>query len=312
MPGKAGRASGSGAVIRFFLIVAAVMLFWLALVKIAAGDDKRFLRNPAGCGDFCPPPVAIAQQWWLEETGAWPFCYHQETNASIRTAVLQGLTEWQEHTGVFYYEDCSLNDYEHIATAGNAFVYGTGSRPGCGLSATACLPQYTAKVRIVYDAASMQPWPLRSQIAVVLHEECHAEADCGEYYRHTGGQLACTGKPWSIMDCGLGHALTVQPFDVQTFRSFHYPPFLAHYGFGRHADGTAYVFFCDTDRRAHRVALLYDHGQGAYWSGYYRPVSPVGCAGALVECAPGRTIGIKQESALSWQRALTEVWVGCW
>lgn len=193
----------------------------------------------------------------------------------------------------------------HIASGGMAFIYGTGDRPGCGTGATACLPRYGSNLDIVYDAVSMSLWSLRSETGVTLHELGHAIMDAGEMYRHTGGTIACTGKPWTIMDCGLGHALTIQPFDIQTFALKHYPPPLSEYGSGRHPDGVPFVYWCWTSANATRVAILNESG----WTGVYGPVAPNGCAGWNV--VSGRCYWLKAENAVSWYASFNEVFVGC-
>ena len=210
------------------LVIALIssLAFFFCFYDGVLGDDRWYLL---GAGQ--EPGIVLNQQRALEQTGVWRTCYVQESaGANIQAAVNQALREWQEvgQFGIAY--DCAADSNFQIATGGNAFIYGNGQRAGCGFGATACLSEYGRNVNVVYNAAAMSLWTLRSQTGVVLHEVCHAMADCGEQYAHTSG-IFCTGKPWTVMDCGIGHALFIQDFDRELFRKFHAPDVPSAYGF---------------------------------------------------------------------------------
>ena len=161
----------------------------------------------------------------------------------------------------------------------------------------------------------MSGWYLRSQIAVALHEDCHALADCGEQYHHTDGTIYCTGKAWSVMDCGLGHALFIQPFDLSLFANFNYPQW--HHG-GRLVGNTLY--YGGSDARTTRVAVFFETYAGyRYFSGRYLTPA-VGCSAIVCGAAtvdPGFCMGVwlGHENALpgSWLRNLEPAgWTNCY
>ena len=292
---------------RLRLLALALFLGGIFLIVTAPteADNQRYLTGDPRCFD-CPGWYTAPEVARLTATGEWRWDTRVDGGGiNILPAVLTGLDEYSEAFSILM--AYTPGAPAHIASGGMAFIYGTADRPGCGSGATACLPRYGISLDIVYDSVSMSTWSLRSQTGVVLHELGHAVMDAGEMYRHTGGQIACTGKPWTVMDCGLGHAQTIQPFDRQTFALKHYPAALTEYGMGQHPDGTPYVYWGAGDKRSTRVALLDEAG----WTGVYlEPVFQSGAYRGQV-VAGGHCYWLKAESELSWRYAFTEVFVGC-
>ena len=125
------------------------------------------------------------------------------------------------------------------------------------------------------------------------------------------------------MDCGLGHANFIQPFDIETFGIFHYPKPFSQTGLGRLADGRAYVYYCGLDARVDTAIAPFLLGaQGEeYWLGIYTESLPSTlCPGGLGRGGhffvpsyldvPGYCWQIRQGNKLSWGKMGSE-FAGC-
>lgn len=281
---------------RFFLIwlvaVVAAAIIGALLPASALADDRLFLTG-----------ISFPEVKEMRRSGVWLWCYRQEPQGQdILGPVATALEEWSEVTGVAMFPDCVSGNLQ-IASGGLAFVYGTGDRPGCGTASTACLPEYGEKETIVYDAATMYLWGFRSQTSVALHEDGHALADLGEQYNHTQG-VFCTGKPWTVMDCGLGHAVFIQPFDADNFRLFNFPPSVQ----GANLVGNI-LYYARTTDRATRIAIWFEQGGFFWWSGLYGPPCTEDgwvCAAVPVSVPPSTSVWVGAENAISgsWGRNL--------
>lgn len=284
-------------------LVAATLALWSQVA--ATADDRPYLTGLT----FAP----VAQ---MRQTGVWEWCYTQEpVGADILPAVSAALEEWSGATGVYMALNCAGGGNLQVASGGNAYIYGTATRAGCGFGSTACLPEYGRNLTIVYDSVSMSGWYLRSQIAVALHEDCHALADCGEQYHHTDGTIYCTNKPWSVMDCGLGHALSLQPFDISLFSAFNYPTPVA----GAALQGSR-LWYARTNDRATRLPIYGRTYAGyVYWLGLYAtPCTGAGwvCGSYVLPQVPfchEILVGAGNGIAGSWGRDLVSAgWTACY
>jgi hypothetical protein len=243
-------------------------------------EDRRWLRGSAGFDG--PPPAPLAQQARLSDTGVWEWQYRQDPGApSLRAAIEQAHVEYDAEFGVPFVE-VSGGNIEWARTSA-IFQYGDGITAGCP-GAVGCLPRYGLDLTVWYDAGIMAAYTFRGQVSVVLHEDCHAIADCGEMYIHTGGRLLCSGKPWTTMDCGLGHANFLQDFDRETVRRYIDPPPVA--GAALSQANPQFVWYAKTNNRATRAAVWFRTYTGfTYWSGAYVPVCTadgIVCGGATI------------------------------
>ena len=254
--------------------------------SLVQADDRRFLRCPQASGDFCPPPAPLTEQAELQETGVWRWSYEQAAGApSILGPVEQGLREWAAATAIRLQFDPVNGNLNYAATS-REFTYGNGLRVGCP-GATACLNAYGRDVDIWYDAQLMATYFQRSQVGVVLHELGHAMADAGEQYVHTGGFISCNSDPTSVMSCGIGHALFIQPFDKQTWAIFHGLPKAGYTGTGVNGGGN-YIFWCRPDASATQVAIMAYNTEtkGYRWTGVVDKIElnpKTQCQGFLVD-----------------------------
>ena len=278
---------------RYKLLYITIIVLTAALLAIAVclilalsvrADDRRFLRRPQGSGDFCPPPAPLAEQAELRQSGVWRWRYQQAPGVpSIRQPIEQALGEWAEQTGIRLIYDPSISSNLQYAATSREFTYGNGLRVGCP-GATACLNAYGRDVDIWYDAQLMATYFARSQVGVALHELGHAMADAGEQYIHTGGGIFCNGDPTTVMSCGIGHALTLKPFDLQTWAIFHGLPKAKFTGTGFNGGGN-YVFWCNADPNATHVAILAYNilTKGYRWTGVHAPPATDHCQGWHVD-----------------------------
>jgi hypothetical protein len=122
-----------------------------------------------------------------------------------------------------------------------------------------------------------------SQQSVSEHEDCHAIADCGEYYIHcdksksgcpyTG--IFCNADPTTVMSCGIGHALRLSAFDKETIRRYLFP--LLRTG-GSYDAQTGILWYGRSDDRTRRIAIWLETYSGyRFWLGVY--ATPV-CQGS--------------------------------
>ncbi len=265
-----------------------VMIFALMVMSMATAEahDRRFLRCPAHSGDFCDPPAPLTEQAELQETGVWRWSYKQAAGApSLLGPVQQGLEEWAAVTGIRLVRDQVDGNLNYAATS-REFTYGNGLRVGCP-GATACLNAYGRDVDIWYDAQLMSTYFPRSQVGVVLHELGHAQMDAGEQYIHTGGFISCNSDPTSVMSCGIGHALFIQPFDKETWALFHGLPKAGYTGTGVNGGGN-YIFWCRPDPRATHMAIMAHNTvtKGYRWTGVIDAIElnpRTQCQGFLVD-----------------------------
>ncbi len=268
-------------------LLAAILLaivVCLITASAAEADDRRFLRCPQHSGDFCSPPAPLAEQAELRQTGVWRWRYQQASGVpSIRAPIEQASQEWARQTGISVVYDPSASSNLQYAASSREFTYGNGLRVGCP-GATACLNAYGRDVDIWYDAQLMATYFMRSQVGVGLHKLGHAMADAGEQYIHTGGGIFCNGDPATVMSCGIGHALTLQPFDLQTWAIFHGLPPAKFTGTGFTGGGN-YIFWCETDPVATHVAILAYNTvtKGYRWTGVHAPTATDDCQGWHVD-----------------------------
>ena len=267
-------------------LVAILLAFAVYLIAAAAveADDRRFLRCPANSGDFCSPPAPLAEQAELRQTGVWRWRYEQAAGVpSIRAPIEQALQEWATLTGISLVFDPAASSNLQYAATSREFTYGNGLRVGCP-GATACLNAYGRDVDIWYDAHLMATYFARSQVGVALHELGHAMADAGEQYIHTGGGIFCNRDPSTVMSCGIGHALTIQPFDRQTWAIFHDLPAAKFTGTGFNGGGN-FIYWCETNSDATQVAILAYKTvtKGYRWTGVHAPTATNHCQGWHVD-----------------------------
>ena len=250
----------------------------------------------------------------MRQTGDWPWRYTEEcANGNILPAVRGSINYTGQLFDVNVYP--SAQGQLHRSTCGAAFT----SRCGAGF-AIACVgadaPGYPRNCDTTYNGPYLATFWWAAQHAVVKHELMHCMAVRAEDYDDV--LFACRPSV-SIMGCGAQHPLDYSAFDFDTWAVVHYPEPLAEYGMGQNA--STYVFWGfapettpgDAGSPATRVAILYDDGGGAYWSGIWAPLAkaPGAYQGWHVAVAQGRCYWLKTENAVSWQRAFTEVLAGC-
>lgn len=293
-------------VILFAALVGAVIG---ALFPVSAtADDRRYLRSPVDAGYDGPPPAPLAQQKALIDTGVWVWEYRQDAGVpSIKPAILEAHRDFTSEVGILYIESAGGN--KEWARTSATFYYGDGVRSGCP-GAVACLNAYGLDVDIWYDAPVMGSFFFESQAGVAGHEFCHASSDCGEMYVHNRG-IFCTNKPWTFMDCGLGHALRMQAFDRETIRRFLLPQ-----TFNGGALVGNIIWYGGSDDRTRRIAVFIETYTGyRFFSGQYlTPVigcTAIVCDGASVAFPLGPCTGlwIGHEGPLpgSWGQNLQRV-----
>lgn len=300
------------------LVVAMIALLFLQAIdppkargaEVELAKDRRLLTS---------------RVWPLQrnalEAGFFLWRYRQSRyGAWIKPALVQAYAEWAyvSTMGAAENETWGVTSY---ATGGNEFVYGNGYRPGCGAFALACLATYGPDLEIWYDSASMAGWDFRSQTAVGLHEDGHQLFDLGEWYPHIGSAY-CDGDPASVMSCGYGHALFIQPFDAENVRLFAHPG--AVRGAALNLTWGA-VFYGESQKydefgralagegNCTRTAIVWQqYGGPLTWSGINGPCSNApGLYGVGVPIRPGTCYYVGAENALpaTWGRNL--VFAGC-
>jgi hypothetical protein len=154
------------------------------------------------------------------------------------------------------------------------------------------------------------------------HELGHGLCLLDEHYDKQGFRsYVLTFGGWihglpTVMDVGTHQVQGYMPFgiwfptpeyDSHRCRETLSPPFVSAWA-GRHPDGTPFVWYCNTDRRATRVTFVYWSAERGYeWGGEYHPLAPGAgnCVGRLVP--DGLWVSVRQENAL-WQLA-GDTWV---
>jgi len=260
----------------------------------------------------------------LAATGVHRWTYVQEGPASLYGAISAGLEEAAADLG-FGLEEVT-DGWRQIASSGAAFVYGNSRHGACGAWATECLPDFqTSRQATVYDAVRMVVWPLRSQIAVVLHGGGgHALGNFGEGYReaYVYGETSCApldlgGAPvtaWGVtvrgihlgvMNCGLFNREYIDDWFRHAWVYAHgiEPPLVGW--LDQHPDGTSFVAWAGhdpaypefaLDPKAKYVAAIFSDPDGSWWSRPEFFVEDNGqpSQGMLVPALPGRCVWLKQ------------------
>lgn len=206
--------------------------------KVFGCDDVMF-----GTYDRYNPAI---QELRVTQTHRWN--YVQEDRISILGAVVTGLEEYSAEFEILMQYDAS-SPYVQYASGGMSFVYGNASHGPCGSWAIGCLPDFPSKPHVVYDAIAMQPWPLRSQIEVVLHEIGHQIGNFGEGYRESYiyGEASCSGTNranLSVMGCGLFNAQYIMGYEREAWAETHGIRSRQDWEKGTGNNGAPYLFWC--------------------------------------------------------------------
>lgn len=184
----------------------------------------------------------------------------------------------------------------------------------CGATNINCLGRgfpYDVTIDLSSDLAVYFP---ETSVSIVEHELLHAMSTWNEQYLRTSGGGFAASDDVTVMNIGPLSRHFIRQDERDRWNRTMGPASLKIAGQGRNPDGRAFVYFCQPPERTTRVALLYDDGQGIYWSGRYADagLDANGCRGVLVEERPGRSAYLKSESAVSWKTSYTEVRAGAW
>lgn len=172
--------------------------------------------------------------------------------------------------------------------------------------AVGCLAHsWPYKGRVDYDGPTLLSYAFRvSQVAVVLHEECHHVLTCDEQYNKAA--FSCIPGWHDFMNCGPDSRHYFETVEKERVKRIAYPPALTQTGYD--FNGAWHVWACGLDSvRAKRLSVLVDQhdGRGIVWTGVYPALAPdrnncqgVGPTEGLT-ITPGYDYFIKQESVVS-------------
>lgn len=314
----------SGRQIVIIVLVVLLVLLLLGHGQISAAD---------------PPPVASTQpnpdlfqyqgqslqkysadNAQLKRDGVWrwrfvsvPGC----NSESIRPAVVAGFSQMSRYGMTMIQADGDPTAHAVYATCGSQFAAVCGGPPVIG-----CLGRgfpYNNDIDISTDMAAFYDV---SQRAIALHELHHATFVWNEQYRLDGSfgssndvTIMNTG-PLSRHDLGLAE-------DARVWRTMGSPE-LKRDSTGYAFSGAWYVWACNFDANATRLAVLVDRhdGNGIIWSGVSRAIptdssgrkgDANGCLGVGVyeglNIVPGHVYYLKQESPSSFRVSFNEACV---
>lgn len=219
---------------------------------------------------------------------------------SIKSIIEEAHALYTEELGVQWLEDPFGPDEE-----ASVFSCGVAWKALCS-GAVGCLAHsWPYKGRVDYDGPTLLSYAFRvSQVAVVVHEECHHIATCDEQYNKAG--FSCIPGWHDFMNCGPDSRHYFETIEKERMKRILYPPAVRETGYA--FNGAWYVWACGFDTvRAKRLSVLVDRhdGLGRVWAGVLpdlRP-DPRGCQG--VGPTEGLTIELgadyfaKQESVIS-------------
>lgn len=248
----------------------------------------------------------------LRVSGVWTFSFQNINNCSgnLRPALNEAIRQAAAEFQIFFQE--SSTGIPIYGNCGSDFV------AKCGAGAAACLGRgYPYNVSIDFDSPTVSTYFFVTQVSVVLHELIgHAMATWNEQYNISG--CLCSNGTFDFMDTGPGsrHGIFDGGPEIARWQRTMGSPELTAYGSGVNGAGL-YLFACNFDHYATRLSILYNDGQGVYWSGVILPIKPDpnGCIGIGqfegMVIQPGRCYYLKQENAVSWSTNINEVLIRC-
>lgn len=295
------------------------ILWWLALtlfviIVFAAGrseasdpppaqfppqqNDDQFQYAGASLDRYNPfsGPLRASGEW------RWRFERNPACAGNVEQYVRLALQDLGNVYGINYIE----SDNGHL-------IYqncGPSLASRCGATNINCLGRgypYDVTIDLSSDLAGYFEV---SSVSIVEHEMLHAMATYDEQYVKDGTFRA--SQDLTVMNTGPLSRHYQQQADRDRWNRVMGPRTVRISGTGANPGGP-YVFWCQLDPIATRVAILYDDGQGPYWSGIHAAPKPDanGCQGQFVERRPGRLCGIKAETAVSWRTSDTTAWLDC-
>ena len=145
--------------------------------------------------------------------------------------------------------------------------------------------------------------------STIGHEMGHGVLGLHEQYRDSGS-ISCTGKTWTVMDCGSGVRYP-QTFDTTNGHLVLLPQLFN----GGALDGN-FVWYGSSDRATSRIAVVYGTYTGyRFFTGQYLPAkvcpNPYVCGGEALTLPLGACtdvfIGHENAARASWGRQLQRV-----
>lgn len=241
----------------------------------------------------------------LRQTGEWRWRFDRNPACAgnVEQYVRLALADLGNTYAINFIED-SLNGHLIYQNCGPSLS------ARCGATNINCLGRgypYDVDIDLSSDLASYYEV---SSVAVVEHEMLHAMATYNEQYMLDGS--FSPSQDITVMNTGPLSRHYQQQADRERWNRTMGPRTVKLYGTDANAGGP-YVFWCQLDPIATRVAILYDDGQGPYWSGIHAlpKADANGCQGQFVERRPGRKCGLKAETSVSWRTSDTTAWVDC-
>jgi len=247
----------------------------------------------------------------LRETGVWLWRFEKDSTCigDVRPYVVTALQNFGDATGIAFIED---------NVSGNVIRQSCGPKLAakCGATNINCLPDSYPYSVAIWLSSDLANYFSVTSVSIVLHEMLHATCTFNEQYRRTADGGFAASEDLTVMNVGpLSRHFWGSEETKRWWRTCGNGE-LDIFGSGRNASGF-YLYGCRFEPTATRLSLLYDDGNGAYWSGIIKPIraDANGCMGLGqfegLEAVPGRCYWLKQENAAGWKVSLNEVKVAC-
>ena len=308
------------------LFIAFVLGFFaLVAAPVTADHQITFIHDTYGDLAQYNPIIksrrGTATVYWSYEQDSGGVYAHAE--------VAQALQELSSDLGFFAVEVApgTPGALRIFSSGGVEFIYGNAKHGGCGTWAIGCVTEFPTDPKLVIDTATMQPWGLRSRLEVALHELMHAIANLAEGYweEYVYGAASCApvddGPPYapgmhrSFMNCGLTNNQFVDWYVRFAWAYAHEIENPPPAWFGRHPDGTPFVYWENgSDSRARYVALVFSEPNGFWWSRpeYFAAINGQPYQGLIVPESPGRCVWVKQmHDGVGYYARYSIALVGC-
>lgn len=293
-------------VIKRYLLMLVLMAFWACAGAVVADHNGPKLPG-------VPNTPLIERAVWAE--GRVQYCFDS------RASTYPGFVAQAKQVYGFAYAVIGV-DTEVVAAGAGCDVWLTmPDEFPCGAGTAACIYYNAWPVVAVYNwRLGYSDWR-----SALCHEGVNTGHALGLHEFYNDRDFTSNGRFDTCMDFGT-FVWQITPLDRDNIWSWLLPAKLTSYGLGQHPDGTRFIFYCNGDTKATRVAILkQDFVFGYYWSGQNvlgsdgteRVVGPGQCKGQNLKSAnPGDCFYLNQEIggwAESWQRGTmrNDVAVGC-